>query len=461
MTVKTQPAAGNGQAPKLAPGPRGSMLLGNVPDARRLGMVPFYLQTWRDFGDIIRLKMGPMVIHQVVRPEHVRHVLVQNAANYPKGFSHDKLRVSLGYGILTSEGDLWARQRKLMQPTYTPKAVGQYADIMVDATEKMLQRWQAQRKSSEPLVVNQEMMRLTMSVISRSMFGLDISEEFAEAGQALINILDFTAARTMAMIDPPLFIPTPANRRYKQSIHTVDSLLYKIIRQRRQQPPGDDLLWLLMNAKDEETGQTMDEKQLRDEVLITFFAGHETTALLLTWTWYMLAGHPEVEETLHAELGQVLGGRPPALQDLSNLPYTRMVLDETLRLYSPVAIIARDPVADDEIDGYHIPAGSLMVVTPYITHRHPEYWSDPDAFDPQRFRPEEVEKRPRYAYFPFGAGARICIGMHFALLEGTLVLADVAQRYRLAALPGAKPLGTEYVGTLRPAGDLLMTLQPR
>jgi cytochrome P450 len=445
---------------RVAPGPKGTAFLGSVPEMVRKGMVPFYVDLWRTYGDIVRIKMGPMVIHQLVNPEHVRHVLVQNMDNYPKGFSHDKLRVALGYGLLTSEGDLWRRQRKLMSPTYTPRGVARFAEIMVDSTEQMLSRWHTGFQQGKKLIVNQEMMRLTMSVISRSMFGMDISQSFALAGQALINILEFTAQRTMAFIDPPLFIPTPGNRRYQQALSMIDRFIYDIIHQRHEQPPSDDLLSLLMTVRDDETGQLMDEKQLRDEVLITFFAGHETTALLLTWAWYLLANHPEEEEKLHYELDHVLGGRLPTLEDIPNLPYTRRVIDETLRLYSPVAILARDPQKDDEIDGYTIPAGSLITVTPYITHRHPDFWRDPEKFDPDRFAPELERERPKFAYYPFGGGPRICLGIHFALLEAVLVIADVAQRYRLRRIVGQE-VSAEFVGTLRPSADVQMTLEER
>lgn len=445
---------------RLAPGPESRRMLAGLLSRSRPDVVASYVELWREYGDVVGMKIGPVVIHQIVRPEHVRYALVQNADNYPKGASHDKLRVALGNGLLTSDGEFWKRQRRLMQPTYTPKAVTRFADIMIDATEQMLARWDAREDAESPVAINQEMMRLTMSVISRSMFSVDIGETFATAGQALVYILEYTAERSLAMIDPPLFIPTPSNRRYKQSLQAIDNYIYGIIRERKQQAPGEDLLSLLMQARDEDTGEVMDDEQLRDEVLITFFAGHETTAQLLSWTWYLLSKHPHVQEKLHRELETVLNGRSPTLDDIPKLVYTRMILDEALRLYSPVAITARDPLKDDQIGGYHIPGGSLLTITPFITHRHPEFWNNPEAFLPERFDPEEVEKRPRYAYYPFGAGARICIGQHFALLEAILVLADAAQRYAPQVVPGLR-VDPEFVGTLRPSKDILMVLVPR
>jgi cytochrome P450 len=444
---------------RQVPGPQGPPLVGSLFDLRRKGILDFWTDAWREHGDVVQARMGPMTLTQFVRPEHVQEILVKKADRFVKGFSHDTLRVPLGSGILTAEGSLWRQQRRLMAPTYTPRAVTRYAAIMLDATDRMLARWRALPEGTA-LPSNMEMMRLAMSVISRSVFTIDIGEDFHEAGEALATILDFASQRTIALVSPPLWVPTPMNRRLKRALDTMDAFLYGIIAERRSQPPGDDLLWSLMEARDDETGESMSEVQLRDEVLITFFAGHETTAQLLTWAWYLLAKHPDVEAQFHAELDSVLGGRSPKLDDLEALAYTRMIMDETLRLYSPVATLARDAVVDDEVGGYPVPAGSMVVLTPYITHRHPEFWSQPQGFHPEHFAPEAVEARPRYAYYPFGAGPRVCLGKHFALLEAALVLAEVGQRYRLR-LASDQPVGVRWSGTLRPDRDLFMTLEER
>jgi cytochrome P450 len=346
-----------------------------------------------------------------------------------------------------------------MSPTYTPRAVKRFADIMLDATDKMLARWQQVPAGTE-VAINLEMMRLTMSVISRSIFTVDIGEDFTEAGQALTQILDFASQRSVSLLTLPMSVPTPGNQRLNRALATIDEFLYGIIADRRQKPPGDDLLSLLMEMRDEETGQGMSEKQLRDEVLITFFAGHETTAQLLTWAWYLFSEHPTVEERFHAELEGKLGGRSPGPDDVEGLVYTRMVMDETLRLYSPVAIMARDALEDDEVGGYTVPAGTIVTISPYMTHRHPEFWDKPLEFHPDHFAPEHVKARPRYAYYPFGAGPRVCLGKHFALLEGALVLAEVGQRYRPRLVPGQE-VKPHWSGTLRPAGDVMMVLEER
>jgi cytochrome P450 len=259
----------------------------------------------------------------------------------------------------------------------------------------------------------------------------------------------------MRLIDPPLFVPTAMNRQLKKSITDIDAFLYSIINERRSLPPGDDLLSILMQMRDEETGEVMSDEQLRDEVLITFFAGHETTAQLLTWGWYLLAQDERVKAQFHDELDRVLGSRSPGLEDVGDLAYTRMIMDETLRLYSPVALTARDAVEDDLIDGYLVPAGSVVTVTPFITHRMPDYWEYPDAFYPEHFTEDAMEARPKYAYYPFGAGPRICLGMHFALLEGLMVLAEVGQKFELDLIPG-QDIQPHWSGTLRPDNDIHM-----
>ncbi|MGD8597873.1 MAG: cytochrome P450, partial [Anaerolineae bacterium] len=269
---------------KFAPGPQGLPLIGSIGTLRAKGPLDFWFDLWQEYGDVARAQMGPQLLMQFVRPEHVQHILVKNKDNYVKGPSHDSLRIPLGTGILTAEGDLWRRQRRLMSPTYTPRAVQRFADIMLDATDRMLARWR-EIPAGKPVAINLEMMRLAMSVISRSIFTVDIGQDFVEAGQALTQILDFASQRSVALLTLPLSVPTPGNQRLNRALATIDQFLYGIIADRRRKPPGDDLLSLLMEARDEETGEAMSEKQLRDEVLITFFAGHETTAQLLTWAW--------------------------------------------------------------------------------------------------------------------------------------------------------------------------------
>lgn len=450
-------------------GPRGLPVLGNLPAMQRAGMLPFYQKVWRDYGDLVHLRMGPLHQYLLVQPDHIRHLLVSNADNYCKGIGFRKLQLTLGNGLFLSEGELWRRQRRLMQPPFTHKGIQPFADDMIWATEKMLDRWHTAARQQATLDINVEMMRLAMRIIGRTMFSADIDEDALAAGAAFSYVLNFVSERSVTLLDVPMFIPTAANCRFHASMRLLTSYVHSIIAQRAAQgnaQPAErkDLLALLLEARDEETGRGMSEQQLHDEVMTIFFAGHETTAQALTWTWYLLAQHPQVEEQLHAELAQVLGGRNPTAADLLHLPYTRMVFQEAMRLYPPIVFFVRDAINHDEIGGYAIAPRSMMLLSPYLTHHHPGLWENPQQFDPERFRTATmqgiVEGRPHYAYFPFGGGQRTCLGDKFALMEGQMVLATIAQRYQLRLLPGfvAQP---QAIGTLRPANGMPMQLQAR
>lgn len=444
-----------------APGPRGLPWLGSALDMGSQGMIQFWENLWHAYGDVVRVQVGPITQHLIVRPEHIKHVLVDNAANYWKGIGMTKLKLSLGTGLFTNEGESWRRQRRLMQPPFTPRGVNQFGPTMIDAIERLLAGWHTEAPGAKTLDINQEMMNLAMSVIARTMFNVDVTKAAADAAIAFTYVLEFLSTKSMALIDLPRSVPTPSNVRFNRAMSTIDSFIRGIIQQRQAEAdPPQDLLTMLLSARDEETGQGMSEQQVRDEVITIFFAGHETTAQALTWTWFLLAQHPEAEAKLHAELAQVLGGRMPTLDDIPQLPYTRMVLDEAMRIYPPIWVFVRDAIADDEIGGYHIPAGSMIVFSQYITHRHPAYWEDPLSFEPERFSPERAKDRPRYAYFPFGGGPRVCIGKEFALLEGVLALAAIGQRYRLRLAPG-QSIAPKMVGTLRPNGPVMMRLERR
>ncbi len=446
---------------RIASGPRGSLIFGSLLDMYRRGMLTFYLDGWQQYGEIVRLRMGPLIQHLLVRPEYIRHVLATNWKNYCKGIGFRKLKRYLGNGLFVSEGTLWQRQRRLMQPFFCQRAVTGLAGLMVDATETMLHRWQAPADCGAALEIGAEMMRLTTSIIARAMFGFDLDGQAEEAGRAFNFVLEFMGARSLSPVDVPLFIPTRQNRRFKQALHTINTFVDAIIANRRADPDASsDLLAMLLRVRDEESGQGMTDQQVREEMMTIFFAGHETTALALTWTWYLLSQHPEVEERLHEELDCTLGGRPPTVADVPKLPYTLMVLQESMRLYPPVWIFVRDAIGADVIGGYHIPAKSMIVLSPYLVHRHPEFWPDPEKFDPERFTAPRCAARADYAYFPFGGGPRHCIGSHLALLETQLVLATVAQRYRLRLVPGHR-VEPRMAGTLHPSHGMRMTLHPR
>jgi cytochrome P450 len=456
-----QPGAKVASPARVAPGPAGSFLLGNLLTMNRQSPLRFYRDCWQSYGDVVRVQAGPLVQHLLAHPDHIRHVLMDNRTNYHKGTAYRKLKLSLGEGLLTSEGDLWRRQRRLMQPPFAPRSLAPYVTAMTESTEQMLKIWRSYAIDGEALDINDEMMRLAMSIIGRTMFSIDVGDDAAAAGRAFTFVLEYIGSRTVSMLDVPLFVPTPANRQFKAALHTLETFIDGIIGERRANPDQhDDLLAHLLRARDETTGEGMSDKQIRDEVLTIFFAGHETTAQALTWAWYLLALNPRIDDRLYAEVAETLPNRPLTIDDVPRLPYTRMVVDETLRLYPPVWSFARDAIDDDVIGGYHIPAGSMVLMSQYITHRHPSFWSNPEEFDPERFAPGRSEGRPQFAYFPFGGGPRTCIGNHFALLESQIVVASIARRYRLELAPGQR-VETNAGATLRPKGGLYMIPHPR
>jgi cytochrome P450 len=439
----------------LPPGPRGYPVIGSLPAAIRLGMPELLRQSWQRYGEVVRLRMAGRTMILLAHPDHVRHVLYDNRDNYFKGPTYDSFRLLSGNGLITSEGDFWKRQRRLAAPAFHNAAIAALGEIMTGATVDMLAAWDA----GSPVVrfdLHQEMTRLTLRIVGESLFGQDLRGDMDLSAPAFAMALREVIDRGSAGFAPPIWLPTPGNRRLRRALKVLDDLVYRIIEQQRRQPGSNGhLLAMFMSSVDEETGARMDDRQLRDEIITMYLAGHETTALALTWTWHLLSHHPAICDRLEGELAEVLGGRVPAVADLPRLRYTRMVFEESMRLYSPVWTIARDVRADDEISGYRIPAGSSVLLSQYVIHRRPELWPDPDTFDPERFAPERVKERHKFAYFPFSTGPRVCIGNTFTLVEGTLILATVCQRYRMRALLGPV-VPADIQATYRPRGGLPM-----
>jgi cytochrome P450 len=413
----------------------------------------------QNYGDMVRISFLNQEGYLLNHPDAVKQVLQSHHQQYSKEvFALKFLKALLGEGLLTSEGASWLKQRRLMQPAFHRKQLSAMSTVMTGATCAMLESWQGIAQRGEVVDVAQEMMRLTLRNVGLALLSRDLSNEMDRLGQA------FAAYRTLLMQYlyrpfPPLGVPTPRNRRLQATIRELDSVIEGIISERRKQNTATgDLLSILLQARDEETGEGMTDRQVRDEVMTLLLAGHETTATALTWTWYLLSQYPEVEERLHAELDEVLAGQPPAVDHLPRLPYTRMILDETLRLYPPTFSLSRRALVDDEIGGYALPAKSTILLCPYTTHRHPAFWENPGVFDPERFSPERAADRPHFAYFPFGGGPRQCIGNQFALMEAQLILATIAQRYRLRPVAGHKVV-PEVVLTIRPRHGLPVTLQ--
>lgn len=444
------------RARRRAPGPRYLTPFGMLADFRR-GPLQFHMNTAK-FGDVVRCQTGPFCSHLLPHPAHVKYVLQDNNQNYGRSSFMTMIKSVVGEGLLTSDGDFWRRQRRLAQPAFHRQRIGAFATTMVECTELMLERWRTAVTSEQPLDIMVEMSNLTTLITGRALFSSDLGSDASDMLKAQQAILAHFNYRFEHFLTLPERVPIPRHLRFRRAKRTFDRVAYGIINQRRADARDrGDLLSMLLLARDEETGEGMSDTQLRDEVVTFMGAGSETTAVLLAWVWYLLSRHPDVDRKLRAELADVLAGRTPTMVDLPQLKYARMVLEETLRLYPPAWAMSRSVRSDDEIAGYHIPAKSLMVLSPYVTHRDPRWWENPEGFDPERFTPERSANRPRYAYFPFGGGPRQCIGNEFALMEATLVLATVAQRYRLHLVPG-HPVEPYPIFTLRPRYGVLMTL---
>ena len=444
----------------LPPNARGSLLFGNLGDLTR-DRLGFGAEIQRRYGEVVSYRLGLIRFTLISHPEHVKHVLQDNHRNYTKGFVlRNLLAPLLGEGLFTAEGEHWLRQRRLMQPVFHHKRIDAFGAIMTAETLKMLDGWGQYAETDRPVDIAGEMMRLTLTIVTRALFGADLGERTRQIDQAFSTASEHLTYRFDHPLYPPTAVPTPRNRRFRAALRALDSVVYSLIAQRRRDAEDTgDLLSMLVFARDEETGVSMSDRQLRDEVMTLLLAGHETTANALTWSWQLLSRHAEAEARLHAEV-DTLEGRVPTLNDLQRLPYARMVIEEAMRLYPPVWITHRQAIGDDEVGGFRIPAGRIVVVAPWITHRRPDIWPDPEAFDPERFSPERVAERPRGAYIPFSLGPRQCIGMGLALMEAQLALLTAAQRFRLCRPPG-HDVEPEPLLTLRPRGGLPMLVRNR
>jgi cytochrome P450 len=433
-------------------------------DMQRKGMLGFFLDAWRRYGDLARIQIRSEVMFLVTHPDDVRAVSVSKRNNFNKLQSYDVVReLLLGNGLLTSTGGLWRRQRRLMAPFFTPTAVTDYLPAVLADGRSLIERWDRLAESGKPVEIIDQMMLATASIILRSMFSMASDDQMLQIKDAVETMIQFVATREMNPFSPPLWLPTPANNLYRDARQLVHSYINGLIARRRAIPESewpDDLLCKLMRARDEETGEAMADDLLRDEAITVFFAGHETTARTLTFLWYALSQNPEVEEHLHEEIDRVVGRRTPTLEDLKQLDYASRVIKETLRLYPPAPVYVRDTITDDEVGGRQIPAGARMMLFPYATHRHPEFWDDPEHFDPERWLPEREAARHPYAYHPFAAGQRICIGNNFSLFESQVLVAMLAARFAPRLLPGHQPrIG--MAGTLVSRNGLPMIIVSR
>jgi cytochrome P450 len=415
-----------------------------------------------ELGDTVRLKLGPYRATLFRNPEHIKHIFVDNAANYSKQTrGYEKSKLVLGEGLVTSEGELWQRQRRIAMPAFARQRVIGFAGVMTDSVTAMLDRWQAVGVERR-LDIFVEMMRVTLRIALQTLLGVGEGNQTDELGRAVSVVLERTNDIITNPLSPPLWVPTPKNVSFKRAIAKLDRFVYGTIERRRRtgETSEADLLGMLMAARDQETGDAMSDRQLRDEAVTILIAGHETVANVLTWALHLLAQHPEKQEELAAEVRAALAGRVPTAEDAARLPFTRMVVDEAMRLYPPAWMIGRAAVETDNVLGYRVEKGSFALISPYMTHRHPALWDRPDAFDPRRFGDGRADRLPKFSYIPFGGGQRFCIGGTFALLEATLLLASIIQRVRVRPVEGAKVVPYAMI-TLRPRFGMPMGVSGR
>ncbi len=444
-------------------GPEGNTIVGNLAE---LGADPlgFLTQCDRTYTDIIPLRLGLTPACFVTNPDLITQILKSRDA-FIKSRGFRALHTLLGNGLLTNEGDSWFRQRRLAQPAFHRSRIEGYGQLMVDYSQQMLSSWannEAAATEREPRDIHTDMMRLTLNIVMKAIFNQDVStseaETVAHALDVAMNWFDSKRRQNFLIWE---WFPRPENVRYRDAISAMDDTIYTIIRQRREsgEDPGD-LLSMLMSARDEDDGSGMSDLQLRDEIATLMLAGHETTANALSWTWMLLSQNPEAEAKLHAELDEVLANRLPTTADLSQLPYANAVIKESMRLYPPVSLLGRESVEDTEIGSYLIPTGCVVIISQWVMHHSSRYFANAEVFQPERWLGDLEKQLPRGVYFPFGDGPRICIGKGFALMEAVLILATVAQQYRLTLVPSYSIVPQPSI-TLRPEHGIQMNLHKR
>jgi cytochrome P450 len=442
------------------PGPRGYPPLGVFPRLRR-DPLRYLTEAACQYGEVVSLPLGVRQAYLLAHPAHIQHVLQDQPDGYQKGAGIARIKPLFGDGLTTSEGALWRRQRRLMQPLFQGRRLLPRTDVITEATAAMLARWEPFAAHGQPLDLRAALRDLTQGIMRHLLFGPASGPDALAAGQALTQAVEQLDRRVWAALPPPLWLPTRHSRQFLQARRTLSAYVHRCITERRRPGPAtDDLLMRLCAARDETTGEGMSATQLHDEAVTLWVAGHTTVAEALVWTCSLLAQHPEAEHALQEELAAVLGGGRPTSRDLPRLRYTRLVIEEVLRLYPPTWVTARTPPADQELGGHRIPARSVLLLSPYVLQRHPAFWEHPERFDPERFTPGRAPDRPRFAYFPFGGGPRRCIGQSLAMLEMQVILAMVAQAYELRFVPGPL-LEPEARLTLRPRHRVLVTLRHR
>lgn len=420
----------------------------------------FLLECSRRYGDLVGFAVGGTKVFFINHPDWIRRVLQDNHHNYSKDtIQYNTLATITGRGLLTSDGEEWLRHRRMEQPAFSRSRLAALDQVIAPALGAMLERW-GRQPDDAVLDIDREMLAVTLEIVGQALFSIDLRKDAPRLTQAVLTALDHVIYRAQNPFAPPDWLPTPQNLSFRKALRQLDRAVYEILENRRRSgEQREDLLGMLMSARDDEGGGSgLTDQQIRDEIITLLIAGHETVASALTWSWYLLAQHPSVWEQMREEVSQFPCEGLPGYPDLERLPFTAAVFSEALRLYPPAWLITRRALGEDELNGHKIPAGSLIVISPYVVHRHPQFWEDAESFLPQRFLNGRERSIPRFAYIPFGGGPRLCIGNNFAMIEGVLILAGITQRYRLE-LAVESPVQVDPLVTLRPHHGLPMRLR--
>jgi cytochrome P450 len=440
---------------QLAPGPTGLGLIQSILGFYREPL-PMFDNLIHHYGDVARLALRNYRLYVIVQPDHIKHVLQDRSSNYQIAGIFDETRPVVGAGLTTSNGDSWRRQRRLVQPAFHRQHIGSFASLIATATHGLVEKWNLYARDRVRFDIWPDLLQLNHQILGQILFGIDLRAAHGAVLEALEVVRSISVKRSTTLLKTPATWPTPDNRRFQEAAKLLNTFAYNLIDAHRRGSTASDVLAMLLAARDE-NGLPMTDQELHDEIMTLFFAAYEDPANALTWAWYLLAHNPAAEQRLRTELTSALHGRPPALADLACLPYTTMVIEETLRLYPPTWGILRDAVDDDEIGGYAIPAGSTIYVDTFHTHRLPAWWPNPEHFDPFRFAAGPTAARPRFAYLPFGGGPRQCIGNALAMMQLQITLAMLIQGFRFQVDPD-RPIKIDARNSLRPKSGLWVTL---
>lgn len=449
------------QSPQLKtpPGPTGLPLLGIAAEARK-DPLDFFSRMAAEYDGVSMLSIGMEKVYLLNDPGALEHIFVTNWRGYRKSNFYNKVRPLFGNGIATSEGEAWRRQRQLMNPAFHRESLQRIGTIMRRSIAAEVTEWRA-RPDGQTTDASAEITNLSLAIVMESLFGADAAGHTDAIAKAVDTMLEICERRVWALPDLHGHPVSPLYWRHRRARATLDRIMYDIIERRHQMDDaGQDLLGMLLNARDPDTGKGMTNEQLRDETTTLLVTGHESTANAIVWVFYVLAQHPDIEAKVRSEIERVCGGETPTDDDLKNLGYQRMVISEVMRLYPPAWTVSRTALEDDVINGYPVPAGSSVMVSPYVIHRNPRYWPDPDKFDPSRFLPEEQDKRPKFSYIAFGGGPRSCIGSNFAMMEMQLVITMLMQAFYMELAP-QPPIERKAVISIRPKQGIRFTTTAR